>query len=241
MKHLGTLARLELREQTTTSDDGAVGVIWDLKKHGTAKTAEVSDTDGVLAEGAEKLTDAIDFFIIGFANKKGKLGYYVSKFYNVTDVNGDNFGAGSNSVSNDADGLSATSATEQVIVSGTTSGKAKANSDYYASLGNADISSDGTIYVWVDIYPANTKYGLKNSTDGNTTGEFIVDIYLGADTPTASSTPADTVRITQTQTGYTDTIKQAKPARYGMALASKKMTGYVNYQKTYAADEVVEE
>ncbi len=252
LKHLGTLARIELREQTATSADGVVGVIWDLKKSADAsdKTKISADNAGDLVSGSETLTDAINFFIIGFTNYNGTLGYYISKFYNVTSVNEANFGARDASgndviVADDATGLASSSASEQVIVNGTVGpagGVAK-------SLGTAAIEKEkttdasGTIYVWADIYPANTKYGLQKAKYATAadTGKFIVDIYLGADTPTASSTPAETIEITSDQTGYSSEIKQAKAARYGSAYQGKIMKGYVKYQDTYAASEVIED
>ena len=254
LKHLGSLTKIQLQDQSTTSDTGVIGLIWDLKRSDKAKDGSDADTDELTDklddEGNVVSGDARNFLILGFRNEKGTLKYYISKYYNVTNCNEYNFGAGdadANSgqgstegytVMTDAEGLDATQPRE-LEVRGFTSLKTLTSSDI----------SDRTITVWADVYPAQvsgwfgTKYGVKCGTvseDEAPLGSYVVDIYVGTDTPTEDSTPVRTI-ITTTQTGYTAKPKQAKVARYGNAYAGQIMKGYVEYDKTYAEAEVVED
>lgn len=82
LKHSGGLFVVELNDQSKTSEvaDGVMGVIFDMKKGNKAK----------------------DFYVIGvnygYTDKSGvkhpgKIGYYASRYRNITNIQADNFGA----------------------------------------------------------------------------------------------------------------------------------------------------
>lgn len=267
LKHLGALTRIEIKNQNVPLDssntqaaNGVIGLIWDMKSSSKAKDAagydETKDTVSV-TDG--KASEAINFLIAGFRYNRTskKVEYYVSKFYNITEVNKVNFGAATvaangtvtydQTVTLDTTGLEATTPKEHVLKAG--------NNTTFAAIGNAiEPNTSGSIFVWADIYPANTKslgtyYGLKGESNENKTagdGAWIVEVYVSNDAnfvPTATSTYTDRYVIPagDSGTGYTTTPKQAKVARYLNAYQKSKMSGVLTYSKTYAQDEVVEE
>ena len=77
LKHYGGVCTISMNAPSQTvnaNGDGVMGFIFDLHDNATNKNAK-------------------DFFIVGITNK-GK--YYVSKFSNVTNLNGNNFGVADN-------------------------------------------------------------------------------------------------------------------------------------------------
>ena len=72
-KHAGAAVQLDFENVSKTSDSGVMGLIFDLEEKDGAKS----------------------FNIIGVktTNASGSLGYYVSRFENVTDIRAQNFGA----------------------------------------------------------------------------------------------------------------------------------------------------
>lgn len=224
-KHLGELVKITINNQTASSYDGVMGFIWDLKQSKSVEGAAVTDS------GYQ------NFFTVGIRNNKGTPQYYISKFFNVTDLQATNFGAHNSStgkaitVTSHAEGIAKTTPVEIDITNG------------FLSLGSSFLSK-GTLTVYVDIYPIyeNSSYGsniAKHSSDA--AGSYVVDFYAEDPTANTSATPIATETIGTNITGYT-----AKPGQYTLGVyanvyAYQTLNGAWYLAKDYADAEVVEE
>ena len=201
-----------------------MGFIWDLKQSKSVEGAAVTDS------GYQ------NFFTVGIRNNKGKPQYYISKFFNVTDLQATNFGAYNSStgkaitVTSHAEGIAKTTPVEIVV------------SDF-TSLGSS-VLSNGTLTVYVDIYPvySGSAYGsniANHSSDD--AGSYVVDFYDEDPTANTSATPIASKTIGTSVTGYT-----AKPGQYTLGVyanvyAYQTLNGAWYLAKDYADAEVVEE
>lgn len=229
-KHEGELVKITFNDQTTSTHNGALGFVWDLGKSSAAinnNTVTLGATDA----------NAKNFLIVGFRNQSSGLQYYVSKFFNVTDLQADNFGATSaNKVTTHDAGLAKSVPCEIDVTDG------------WKSAGISTIASDKTITAYVDIYPLfeNSTYGVPysstNKYTGDEVGAYVVDIYDSD--PTAegfTGTPVATTTVSPTVTGYSAEPTQNTLAVYANVQPSKTLSGSWNLAKDYAAAEAVEE
>lgn len=226
-KHEGELVKITFNDQTSSTHNGAMGFIWDLGQSKDAinnNTVTLGHTD----KGYQ------NFMVVGFRNQASGLQYYVSKYFNVTDVQADNFGASKTVATHDA-GIAETDPVEIAVHN-------------WKSAGINTIAEDGTITAWVDIYAPvkDKKYGIPYATTAyaeETTGEYIVDIY---DTdPTAADfdgrEPVATTKVEASVTGYNAEPAQKTLAVYANVQPSKTLSGAWYLAADYAADEVVED
>ncbi|MBR1537069.1 MAG: hypothetical protein IJ630_09040 [Treponema sp.] len=224
-KHEGELVKVVINNQSSSTKDGNMGFVWDL-----CQSKDAANPNSVTLGHTEK--GYRNFFVIGAQNNSGTIRYYISKYFNVTDLQADNFGASKIVTSHDA-GIAATDPVEIAVQS-------------WTNLSDAKIASDGTVTLWFDIYSpvAGKKYGVPYAETAATesTGIYYVDIY-DAD-PTDSTVTAKKIgtnTIESSVTGYSAEPKQNTLAVYANVQPSKTLNGAWNLAKDYAADEVVEE
>ena len=232
-KHLGELVKIEIKNQTTTSKDGVMGFIWDLKQ---SKDAEPVTEGSTTTKPAITASGYQNFFSIGFQknyeNSSSYVRYYVSKFFNVSDLQADNFGVSKgNIVKTHKDGIGANTPKEIEVQT-------------WKKLEKVKVDSNGTVTVWVDIYPvyAKSTYGQNyrdHSSDAD--GTYIVDIYTADPTVATTATPVETVTINPSVTGYNAKPAQGTLAVYANVQPQKTLNGSWELKKDYAAAEVVEE
>lgn len=219
-KHLGTIGKITFNNQTASSHDGAMGYIWDLRQSKSVDDAAVKDS------GYQ------NFFVVGFRNNS-KPSFYISKFFNVTDLQAGNFGS-SKIVTKHTDGIAKTSPCEIEVCSWTEL------SDFSVD------TSASTLTFWVDIYPVYTdsKYGVNIAKhDSDAAGSYVVDIYNTDPTvKDFSGSPVKSVLIATDVTGYTAKPSQGTAAVYANVQPGKTLNGSWTISDYYAeAEEVVEE
>ncbi len=232
-KHEGELVKIVINNQTSTSHDGVMGFVWDLcqSKDAATVTEGTTTTSPAITEKGYR-----NFFVVGFQWHAGIPRYYVSKFFNVTDLQANNFGS-STKVTTHKAGITATEPTEIVCND--------ADDNGWTTLSGLDIADDKSVTVWLDIYPVfeNSTYGANIAAHSSTdAGSYVVDIY-DAD-PTDESVTAnklDTVIIDPSVTGYSAEPSQNTLAVYANVQPSKTLNGTWYLGQDYAADEVVEE
>lgn len=219
-KHLGTIGKITFNNQTSSSHDGAMGYIWDLRQSKSVDGAAVKDS------GYQ------NFFVVGFRNNS-KPSFYISKFFNVTDLQADNFGS-STTVKEHTEGIAKTSPCEIEVSA-------------WTELSNFPVdTSTSTLTFWVDIYPVydSSKYGVNITEHSScTAGSYVVDIY--STDPTVknfSGTPVKSVEIGTDVTGYKAKPSQGTAAVYANVQPGKTLNGSWTISDYYAeAEEVVEE
>ncbi|WP_303922262.1 hypothetical protein [Treponema berlinense] len=237
-KHLGELVKIEIKNQTSDSKDGVMGFIWDLKQ---SKDAESVTEGATTTKPAITASGYQNFFSIGFQKNYDKVKsesyvrYYVSKFFNVSDLQANNFGAPeSDTVTTHKAGIGANTPKELVVKS-------------WTKLDSVKVDSNGTVTVWVDIYPVytNSTYGQNiEAHSSDVAGTYIVDIYTADPTTATTATPAtpvETVTINPSVTGYNAEPAQGTLAVYANVQPNKTLNGSWELKKDYAAAEVVEE
>lgn len=227
-KHEGELVKITFNDQTTSTHNGAMGFVWDLGKSSAAinnNTVKLGATDA----------NAQNFLIVGFRNQSSGLQYYVSKFFNVTDLQSDNFGSSTKVKTHDA-GLAATTPVEIDVTGG------------WKSANISTIASDKTITAYVDIYPLFTDstygvpYSSTNKYTGDEVGAYVVDIYDSDPTVADfSGSPVATTTISADITGYNKEPTQKTLAVYANVQPSKTLSGAWYLADDYAAAEAVEE
>jgi hypothetical protein len=225
-KHEGELVKVVFNNQESTSHDGNLGFVWDL-----CQSKDAKNPNNVALGHTEKGYQ--NFFVIGAQNKQGTIRYYVSKLFNVSNLQADNFGA-SKTVSTHDEGIAATDPVEIEVKK-------------WTKLSDASIASDKTVTLWFDIYPLfeNSKYGVPYATTAyadSEYGTYVVDIYDAdpRDT-TVTAKKLDTVTIDSTITGYSAEPTQNTLAVYANVQPSKTLSGSWNLASDYAAAEAVEE
>lgn len=230
LKHKGALVKITIDNQNATSNDGVMGFIWDLRQSKSAK----SWTEGTTTTTPKITEDGFqNFLVFGFKNESGTIKRYVSKYFNVTDIQAKNFGA-SETVSSHKEGIVKDTPCEIEI---------KKYSD--EMTGTLSINADKTLTVWADIYPVyeNSTYGVAdtNKTSENY-GAYVVDLYNSdPKLTTPQATKVDSILIPSTVTGYTAAPDNGTLAVYSNIHGGKSLSGTWKFADTYGADEVVEE
>ena len=230
-KHEGELVKITFNDQTSSTHNGVMGFVWDLgqSKNAASVTEGSTTTAPAITENGYQ-----NFMVVGFRNQSSGLQYYVSKFFNVTNLQADNFGATSaNAVTTHKAGIAKTVPCEIDV------------SDGFQNTGITTIASDKTMNVWVDIYPIfeNSSYGInRNAHSSDAAGTYIVDIYDSDPTATGfTGSPVKTIKIEPSVTGYSAEPTQNTLAVYANVQPSKTLSGAWNLAEDYAADEVIEE
>lgn len=231
-KHEGELVKITLNSQTASSHDGVMGFVWDLRQSKDA--AAVGDASPAITEKGYQ-----NFFVAGFQWHEGTPRYYISKYFNVTDVQAENFGA-STTVNTHGAGILATEPKEIEVQT-------------WKNLTKPELAADGTVTLWMDIYPVFTKtksdstteqstYGKNISAHSSTAaGSYVVDLYDTDPSSDETVSPFESTTITTDVTGYTAEPTQGTLAVYANVQPEKTLTGAWNLVTDYAADEVVEE
>jgi hypothetical protein len=229
-RHLGALVKITIKNQETDSHDGNMGFIWDLKQSKDAAS---------VVEGSTTTAPAVtekgprNFFAFGCQWQKG-LGfrYYVSRYFNVTNIQDKNFGA-TTKVTTYKDGILATEPKEIAVQD-------------WKELSDVKINSDKTVIVWADIYPVfnGSKYGVPYAETACATddqnGYWIVDLY-DSDPTKDGANKLDSVIIDSSVTGYTAKPAQASAGVYMNVQPQSTLTGAWDFSNFYAEAEVVEE
>lgn len=207
-KHAGAAVQLDFENASNTVGGGVMGLIFDLDEKDGAKSFNVV---GV------KTNDA-----------NGKLGYYVSRFENVTNIQDENFGAWEK----DGEKGPATE-TEYVKLFGKATG-----------VKNAEKEDTITVYAYA-IEEEATEAGKDSANKDYAKGEYIYKVYLinnkvanlDADGKLVDEnkkaidlsgvTPAATIA-----TGYTS-LTQKKLAVYANVYGNKTLKGTWTYRGDY--------
>lgn len=229
-KHEGELVKITLNNQETTTHNGAMGFIWDLCKSKDAAPV-TSGTETITPVATDE--NLKNFFVVGFRNNSTAPQMYISKFFNVSDLQADNFGAKTTVTTHQA-GITATEPKELEVVKAWN----------VADLSDIDIASDKTLTFWVDIYPVfeNSKYGVNYAAHANlAAGSYVVEVYAADPTGDTPGDPVFVKTIATNITGYTAEPTQHTLAVYANVQPEKTLSGSWNLAKDYAADEVVEE
>ncbi|MCR4822974.1 MAG: hypothetical protein K5873_08910 [Treponema sp.] len=247
LKHLGALTKITLKTGNGAAgkNDGVMGFAWDLQT--SAGTEASSDST------------AEAFNVVGVRNYEGKLQCYVSRYYNITDKQKNNFGA------------------SNTTTSALTSYPAVAT-EYDVSGGFKDLSGFTTtgseVSVWVDVAivpPADASDSDKEKCGTASTralseytsaepGAWVIAIYSESPkSSTSTLTPAEKFVIpaatssnigscyaaTANSTNNIQAINlsssQKKQAVYANIYKGGHLVGAWNYENTYFLDEVVEE
>jgi hypothetical protein len=225
-KHLGEVVKIQVNSQTSSSKDGNMGFVWDLCQSKDAINNN-SKTLGHKDSGYQ------NFFVVGLQWNAGTPRYYISKYFNVTNLQAENFGAARTVSSHDA-GIQATDPVEIAVVG-------------WKNLTASDFALDtsGSFTAYVDIYPVytNSTYGCnKTAHTSDEAGSFVVEIYNADPTATnANLTPKATKTIDPNVTGYTAKPAQNTLAVYANVQPSKTLKGTWYLAKDYAEAETVEE
>ena len=252
LKHLGALTKITLKAGKDTSKadskagnkSGVMGFAWDLMD---------SDSDD----------KAETFNVVGIRNWDGTLQVYVSRYYNVSNKQANNFGA----TTLTAKGSGATIAS--TAVTGTVEWDV---SDGFKTIGSA--GSADTVDVWVDVAIVPPSADLTSDTDfkkygtystrnysayPTAVGSWVIAIYTEDPSTVTSGTamepknffviPAATA--TSVGSGYdadgtngtkfSSSSNQKRQAVYANIYQGATLSGEWNYSKTYLEAEVIEE
>ena len=208
-KHAGAAVQLDFENASNTVEGGVMGLIFDLEEKDGAKS----------------------FNVIGVktTNASGSLGYYVSRFENVTDLQADNFGTK----------LKENPATETVYAP-------KGGATFGSATGVKNAEKEDTITVYAYAIEEEATEAGKDSVDKDyAKGEYIYKVYLinnkvanlDADGKLVDEhknainlsgvTPAATIA-----TGYTS-LTQKKLAVYANVYGKKTLKGTWTYRGDY--------
>ncbi|MBR4600555.1 MAG: hypothetical protein IKO39_10970 [Treponema sp.] len=238
-KHQGALTKITLKKGNGAAgrNDGVMGVAWDLQT----------------ATGADATSDstAETFNVFGVRNYEGTLQCYVSRFFNITNKQANNFGATTLSSKGENVTISSTpdSATEwdvsngfQTLESSVSGDEITIWVDVFAKLSNTDSNDDaeGTVLSkkqskynsaeagsWIIVF-YNADPTLETTTDSNVLKTFVIP----AKTSSSIGSGYDSTMTSETQ---------KKQAVYANIYKGGHLVGAWNYAKTYHNDEVVEE
>lgn len=240
-KHQGALTKVTLKKGNGNAgkNDGVMGFAWDLQT-----------SDG---KDAASDTTAETFNVFGIRNYEGTLKYYVSRYFNITNKQANNFGATDSSTTNPTS--VPTTPTEYDVSKG------------FQTLWTAGTGEE--VSVWVDVF-AKLSTSSNNSNDEGlplskqilgteytnaAPGSWFIVFYK--DDPTVEANAATLQESGNTKTavipaktasavgsGYDSTMTssdQRKQAVYSNIYKGGWLKGAWQYQKTYHLDEVVEE
>ena len=204
-KHAGAAVQLDFENASNTVEGGVMGLIFDLEEKDGAKS----------------------FNVIGVKTKdaNGKLGYYVSRFENVTDIQADNFGT--KLKDNPA------KETEYVKTFGSATG-----------VINEEKEDTITVYAYA-IEEKATEDGTDSAKKAYKKDEFIYKVYLindkvanlDADGKLVDENKnainlSDTSPVATIATGYTK-LTQNKLAVYANVYGNKTLKGTWTYRGDY--------
>ena len=208
-KHAGAAVQLDFENVSNTFNGGVMGLIFDLE-----------EKDGVKS-----------FNIIGVktTNASGSLGYYVSRFENVTDLQAVNFGTG----------LTENPATETKYAP-----KGKDTFGVAKGVKNAEKEDTITVYAYA-IEEKATEDGTDSAKKAYKKDEFIYKVYLinnkvanlDADGKLVDENKnainlSDTSPVATIATGYTK-LTQNKLAVYANVYKGKTLKGTWTYRGDY--------
>ncbi|MCI7534273.1 MAG: hypothetical protein MSA36_04655 [Treponema porcinum] len=208
-KHAGAAVQLDFENVSKNANAGVMGLIFDLE-----------EKDGVKS-----------FNVIGVKtnNADGELGYYVSRFENVTDIQAENFGTK----------LKENPAKETVYAP-------KAGGTFGKANGIKSTEKDDTITVYAYAIEKKAEaVGTDSANKEYAAGEYIYEVYLINDTVAnldkdgnlvddnkqkieLSSTKA----VATIATGYTS-LTQKKLAVYANVYGKKTLKGTWTYRGDY--------
>ena len=207
-KHAGAAVQLDFENASNTVEGGVMGLIFDLEEKDGAKS----------------------FNIIGVktTNASGSLGYYVSRFENVTDLQAVNFGTG----------LAENPAKE-------TKYAPKGKDTFGAATGVKNEEKDTiTVYAYA-IEEKATEDGTDSAKKAYKKDEFIYKVYLindkvanlDADGKLVDENKnainlSDTSPVATIATGYTK-LTQNKLAVYANVYGNKTLKGTWTYRGSY--------
>ena len=202
-KHAGAAVQLDFENASNTVGGGVMGLIFDLDEKDGAKSFNVV---GV------KTNDA-----------NGELGYYVSRFENVTDIQAENFGTE----------LKENPAKETVYVTA-----------FAKAQGEKGTDSKVTVYAYAIEKKAEAD-GTDSANKSYKANEYIYKVYLInnrvakldgngnlVDEEGNSVTLADSDCVATIATGYTS-LEQKKLAVYANVYKGKTLKGTWTYRGDY--------
>ena len=208
-KHAGAAVQLDFENASNTVEGGVMGLIFDLEEKDGAKS----------------------FNVIGVKTKdaNGKLGYYVSRFENVTDLQAVNFGTE----------LAENPATETKYAP-----KGGATFGVATGVKNAEKEDTITVYAYA-IEEKATEDGTDSAKKAYKKDEFIYKVYLinnkvanlDADGKLVDENKnaidlSDTSPVATIATGYTK-LTQNKLAVYANVYGNKTLKGTWTYRGDY--------
>ncbi len=216
--HDGALVKFTFNSSST--DGGVLGVIWDYNENSTTK----------------KRT----FWVLGLPVNRtsNKIEYYVSKYYNVSDINAQNFGV-------------ATTASKTTVAELDSLRAAGTACEYDKTAGfkNTGVStSTSVVSIWADIYPtlkdtANAHVAGTEDSRNDYTGGFTVKLYKEDPAADTSAQAIATIDIPVNDTEYetVSDLNDKKYAVYANVYGNKSLNGAWTLQKDYHASEVIED
>ena len=208
-KHAGAAVQLDFENASNTVEGGVMGLIFDLEEKDGAKS----------------------FNVIGVKTKdaNGKLGYYVSRFENVTDLQAVNFGTE----------LAENPATETKYAP-----KGEATFGTATGVQNEEKEDTITVYAYA-IEEKATEDGTDSAKKAYKKDEFIYKVYLinnkvanlDADGKLVDENKnainlSDTSPVATIATGYTK-LTQNKLAVYANVYGNKTLKGTWTYRGDY--------
>ena len=242
-KHQGALTKVTLKKGNGNAGnkDGVMGLAWDLQ------TADGND--------AASDTTAETFNVFGIRNYEGTLQCYVSRYFNITNKQANNFGVAATNSSTTNPTSKPTTPTEYDVSNG------------FQALWTAGTGEE--VSVWVDVF-AKLSTSTSNSNDEGlplsktilgtdytsaAVGSWFVVFYSNDPTVEANQSTLQTSGNNKTfiipaktssavGSGYDSTMSsstQRKQAVYANIYKGGWLKGAWQYQKTYHLDEVVEE
>lgn len=240
LKHQGELVRFTLKGSngTTTKDysnyadktyGGVIGFMWDLS----------------IADDKDTATKR-NFFVVGLSvgsdgSDTTKVKYYVSRYFNVTNIYAKNFGVAEQVTSTSDSNITADKVCEldltKIVKGGT-----------FQELCS---TASGNLVIWADIYPTlvdgKTHKVGKQDSESDYTGGWTIDFYKGTAGSDEVGEKITTFTIAPTYTGYnagseaTGKIPQNYMACYANVYNEKRVTGEWYLKSDYFADNIVEE
>jgi len=239
LKHQGELVRFTLKGSngTTTKDysnyadttyGGVMGFMWDLS-----------------IDKAED-TSKRNFFVVGLSvgsdgSDTTKVKYYVSRYFNVTNIYAKNFGVTKQ----------VTSTSDSEITAGTVCELDLTNTIKGGTFQELCSTASGNLVIWADIYPTlvsgKTHTVGKQDSESDYTGGWTIAFYKGTAGSNEVGEEITTFTIAPTYTGYnagteaTGKIPQNYMACYANVYNGKRVTGEWYLKSDYFADNIVEE
>ena len=240
-KHQGALTKVTLKKGNSAAgkNAGVMGLAWDLQT----------------SKGEDAASDATSetFNVFGIRNLNGTLQCYVSRYFNITNKQANNFGATNSSTTNPA--TLPSTPTEYDVSGG------------FQTLWSA--GSGEEVSVWVDVFAKLSSSSLNSDDEGlplsktilgtdytnAAAGSWFVVFYNADPTAEANANTLQTAGNNKTfvipaktasaiGSGYDSTMTtstQKKQAVYANVYKGGWLNGAWQYQKTYHLDEVVEE